>query len=630
MLCCGFHSHSVLCVFVPGDPVQEDERNSSEVSTTHHPGRDLVGLSQTSFTRTAPVSQEVVTRKEGVRGRLDEDLEQSHGPQSVSGPSSQDQELLHPTSPLQGLTEAGRADRKALPLPEEGPNNGAETSGAAHLTDSPVSSTEGTRPYFHTQHTFTTDSSNTATGATNSGEELGQAQMVSTDATASNSETPDAETRTFTVGHTRKHADTHANTAAHPTGSSFTVPRLTSPHSELSSQAAWDGGTILITYGGAASEEKQTHSWRNQQSPDLTSTVTSDPLKSTEPQQRHTISAHTDSVASASASSTQGPSRTQSSAAHITELHTAHSSSHPNISQPDSFEAATSDAVSRPTTFQSSDPFDSTMKIHTPTASSRSRTNSPQSTEMLAHPPYTSASLVPTAMQRNSMNASMTADAAAPSPDIITDDDTTSGLTSLHSTLVTTAQTLVPAHTHIQDNQSTNSQPLTPLLSASSMQTPTPSYVLHPHASSHLTDSPLAVSPSVTESHTITTPLQPSDKHATKSASLLTQTVFSLPDAHNPPHNYVTTHISLPSLTTAEPDPAGSRATDKDESWQRLPSNAATRPPTPPSWLTPHPNQQSHLTSAHSWSSRTSQAPRFYIVPDLPAAVKGTVCVSSI
>ncbi|KAK1886470.1 Interphotoreceptor matrix proteoglycan 2 [Dissostichus eleginoides] len=143
--------------------VQENGRNSSEDNTSPH--SDLLSWSEsgTSFTSTAPIGQDVSSGTEGGRGRIYEGLEQSYGPQSASSPSSQDQGLLRPTSPLQGLTVAGRGDRETLPLPEEEPNNGADTSGAAHLADGKMSARERTHPYFeqalstdtlfHTSHT---------------------------------------------------------------------------------------------------------------------------------------------------------------------------------------------------------------------------------------------------------------------------------------------------------------------------------------------------------------------------------------------------------------------------------------------------------------------------------------------
>ncbi|AWP05305.1 putative flocculation protein FLO11-like [Scophthalmus maximus] len=120
--------------------VQEDERNSSE---DHTGPQSQTGTSSTS---TAPLSHKSVRGTQGgVRGRLHEGPERSRRLRSELGPSSGDKGLPHPTSPLQGLGVAGRG---TLPLPEEGPHNGADTSGPARRTDGRVSATH---PYF--QHT---------------------------------------------------------------------------------------------------------------------------------------------------------------------------------------------------------------------------------------------------------------------------------------------------------------------------------------------------------------------------------------------------------------------------------------------------------------------------------------------
>lgn len=666
-------------VFVPGDPVQEDERNSSEDHTSHHPDRDLISWSQTgtSFTRTAPVSQEEVTGKEGGRGRLYESLEWSHGPQSVSGLSSEDQGPTHPTTPLQGLTLAGRADRETLPLPEEGPNNRADTSGTVHLTDSPISAREGTHPYFHTRHTLSTDTSNTSNMETNSSNELTQTQLALTDATASNS-------NTMLI---HKYKDTpmyrHATTQAQPTVSSFSIPPLTSSLPELSSWTTWESGTLLITYGGAVSEEKQPHSWRSTDafSSDLTSAVTSDPVKShTKPPQDDSSSAHTETEADASMSSSQGHSRAQSSTTHITEFHTTVStvtaaSFHPNTSHTDSFESTTSDIASQTAAFQSSDKFDSTMQLHTLTSSTQSQTNSLQSTESFSHSPYTSTPFTETSKetqtatqstQRNFVNAYGPTNAISSSPDVTTVNDETSRFTSLSSTsraamtlgdvYHTTADTttaagpyrLRPTHTLVHENPSTNSQtPLLPFPSSTSIHSSTASYTLQTHTtfsdSSHTTHTPPPLTSSTTVSaahtHLIDHKTMP-EPFTTKSASMHTphtQNHLPLPSSttHKQPHNDITTtHISLLSLTTAKSDSEENREKDKEkgnESWQRFPSSTTTHitttGPPPLSWSTPHPSHltftSSDLTSTPSWSSTTSQPPKYYIVPDQPAAIKG-------
>ncbi|KAM9363741.1 uncharacterized protein ABDE67_019436 [Symphorus nematophorus] len=286
-----------------GDKFQEDERNSSEDHTSSHSDRDLVHRSQTgtSFTSTAPVGQEVVSGTEGARGHLYEGLEEEErsSVESVSSPSSsQDRALLlHPTSPLQGLTVAGRTDRETLPLPEEELNNRAETSGAAHLTDAPMDARERTHPYFH--HTL---SASTETNSTN---------KLASSSTGMHS---------YTVTQTPE--------LSHPTVSSSSIPPLTSSPPEIPS---WESATSLSPGGGAVSgtpEERRLHSWRSQRSTDrlnsdLTSTITSDPL--TSPQQGDSSSTQADTEPTASLSSSQGP---HSSTAHnITRLDTTSSTS---------------------------------------------------------------------------------------------------------------------------------------------------------------------------------------------------------------------------------------------------------------------------------------------------------------
>lgn len=624
-------------VFVPGDPVQEDERNSSEDRTTHHAGRDLISQTGTSFTRTAPLSREVVRRKEGGRGRLYEGLEWSHGPQSVSGPSSQDQGPPHPTTPLQGLAVAGRADRETLPLPEEGPNNGADTSGTVHITDSPISAREGTHPYFHTGHTLSTDTSNTVNMETNSSDELTQTQMAMTDATGSNSNTMLAsDIHKYTVMHTYKHATTQAQ----PAESRVRISTLTSSLSEVPSRTTRESGTILITYGGTVSEEEQPHSRisTGTLNSDLTSAVTSDPFKShTEPPQDDSSSAHTETEASASTSSSQGLSRPQSSATHITELHTAVSTVtaaalHPNTSRTNSFESTTSDVASQTAALELSDAFDSTLNLHTPTSSTQSQTDSLQSTESLTHSPYTSNAFTETSRMLG-------------------------GVFHTSADTATTAEShrLHPTHTLVHEKPSTNSQtPLPPLPSSTSIHSSTPSYTLQTHTAfsddSHTTHTPLPLTPSTTVSATHTllmdhktmpVPLQTSTSKSTPSHTL---NHLPLPSSatHKQTHNYITTpHVSLLSLTTAKSEPDKNREVEVekgDESLHWFPSSTTTHTPTagpsPPSWASPHPSQENHLTltspdstSTPSWSSSTSQPPKFYIVPDQPVAVKGNACV---
>ncbi|XP_040891094.1 flocculation protein FLO11 [Toxotes jaculatrix] len=664
--------------------VQEDERNSSEDHTSPHTDRDLIRWSQTgtSFTSTVPVSQEAVRGTEGVRGRLHEGLEWSRRLQSVSGSSSQDQGLLHPTSLLQGLTVAGRADRETLPFPEEGLNNGADTSGAVHLTDGPISARERTHPYF--QHTHHTDTSNTANTETNSVSELPQTKMALTDATARSYNTfLGTETYKYAISHTSKHVDRHASTQAHPTVSSSSILLVTSSTPELPFLTTWESGTVLIPHGGAVSgtpEEKHPHSWRSQRSTDrlnsdLTSAITSDPLKSpTQPPQDDSSRARADTEPTEPSTSSQASTKThQSSTAHITELDTAVStvaaaSFHPNISRSDSFESAASDVSSQTAAFASSDKFDNRGKLHTPTSSPESQTNSPQSTESLTHSTYTSSTFTQMeSTQRNFINTFVTTNTAPSSPVITEAEGRTSSFTASSSTpraaltlgdvvkdsaaIGTTSETytLHPTYTLLHENSPTNSHsPVPPLPFGTSLHQSTTSQ-MHTAASdsSHTTHTPTSLT-SVTESTKLTafadhkTVPTSSQSSIVKSISSHTPLLSStkVPAMHKQSHNYITTtHTSLLSLTTPKshygPGHRGVEVETEDEFWQRFPSSTTTHtptagpPPQPPPRTTPYPSQESHVTltpsaftSAPTWSSTASQTPKFYIVPDQPAAVR--------
>ncbi|KAK5865819.1 hypothetical protein PBY51_020059 [Eleginops maclovinus] len=285
--------------------VQENGRNSSEDNTSPH--SDLLSLSEsgTNFTSTSPIGQDVLSRTEGGKGRLHQGLERSYVPQSMSSPSSQDQGLLRPTSPLQGLTVAGRADRETLPLPEEEPNNEADTSGAAHLADGKMSARELTHPYF--QQALSTDTLFHAshTPERKSSYELPRTQMALTHATDGNSDN---------FHGTDEHEYTAIFKLSTPTQHhvSSSGPSFTSSPPEIPSRTTQEIGTILIPHGGAvsgASVQKLSRSWRSHRSTDrlnsdLTSTVTSDPLtSSTNFQQDDSSSTHTHTDPTASTTS---------------------------------------------------------------------------------------------------------------------------------------------------------------------------------------------------------------------------------------------------------------------------------------------------------------------------------------
>ena len=602
-------------VFVPGHPVQEDERNSSEGHTSPRSDRDLVRRTQTgtSFTSTAPVDQEVVRGTKGGKGRLFEGLEEwSSGPQSESSPSSQDRGLLHPTSPLQGLAVAGRADRETLPLPEEEPNNRADTSGAAHLADG------RTHPYFqHSTHTLfhTSQSANTET---NSGNELLQTQMA-----------PKHATDKYTV----------TQTSDISVASTSSVPALTSSPPEPQSWTPWESGTILGPRGGAASGSAgENHSWRSQRSTDglnsdPTSPATSDPSSAdTEP-----------TSSSSSSSSSERSSRTHSYAAVGTSEATLF---HPNTSRTDSFASSVSEVTSQTSAFASSDKAENTETLHTVNSSTESRT------ESTTHSPTPSmSSLVTHTSSEAATQSTNTTNTLPFSSDVTTADNrelTASSSTprvqdsaTTGSTADTKTYTLRPT----QDLSPTN--PPTPLprtSSGASTHSPTSSYTPRTHTTSsgvsNFVYSSSALPSTSTESAALTTvthqktssrtsTIKPSSTPHTEENRLSAPTSAKVPATQTQSHDYITTtHASLLSLTTAKSDDGHGDVAKEDE----LPSSTTTHTPTagPPPSTTPRLSQEKHaaltptvLTIGPTWSPKTSQMPKFYIVPDQPAAIRG-------
>lgn len=646
-------------VFVPGRAVQEDERNSSEDPTNPH--SDLLRRTQTgtSFTSGAPVGQDVVRGTDGGRGRLFEGLEGSPGPRSASSPSSPDQGPLRPTSTLQGLTVAGRADRETLPLPEEEPNNGADTSGAAHLGDGKISTRERARPYFQpTDSLFHT--ANTANTEKESDNEGPQTRIAATHATAISS---NSSFGTSTATQTSKLS---TNTQ---TRSSARVPPL---KSSSPSGTNWESDTVPIPRVGAVSEAsrgERPHSRRSQRSTDglnsdLSSAVTSDPLGSpTEPQQGDS---HTRIEPTApSPSSSQASSGTQSSAARIAEPGTTvgaaeAASFRPNASGADSSESTGSEVTGQTAAFEFSDELEIR---HTFTSSTPSHTNASRSTEggESSPPPDT-----PSTFTRAGEDETHAANATSSSRGLaevhngtlsFTDSSSSSApLTSgdvvqTSATTTTGTHTPRPTRTLLNNSSPTNSStPVPPLSASTAARSSTPSHTLQTHTASpsrsRLTRPPLSFPSSTTESAAHTPPLigheptaAPSQtSQATSSRTPGTQNQppltppTNVPVTLTQPGNDITTEPTPPlSLTTAISDDGrgggeGEDGEREDESRQRLPSGTTTRTRTAgaPSWTTSHPSQETSFTPS-VLSSTTSQTPTFYIMPDQPSVIRGNV-----
>ncbi|XP_029013361.1 mucin-5AC isoform X2 [Betta splendens] len=572
----------------PGAPpcswTTEDQRNSSEGSTTHRPGRGLVSWSptETVFTRTAPVSQDVVSGIEGVRGRLYEGWGRSRGPRPVSGLSWEGQGSLQPTTPLRGLALAERTDGETLPLPEEATNNGADTSGSARPTDSPVSAREATSSSVHTHHTLSTDTSDTWSAETKSGTELAQTQVASTAAAASNSDAALAPGK-----QRHAHAAATASSSSLPALSSSPPPPPPSPPPPPP-PTTWGGAALLITHGGAVGEGTRPHSWTgantNTFSSDLTSAVTSDPVTSdpvtshSDPLQHDSGSARAGAAAAASASP-------WTSSAHAAAGPTATAASlHPNTNGADSSESATSGAVSQTVAAESSDRPGDAPEFRTPTSSTQSGANL-RSTASFTRSSFTETSTdTHTTTQRHVIYTLRPA--ASSPPGVATVTDETSGSAASSSALgpgASTAADLQSSSTSVPSStsMSTDSHPL----HTHSASTPS---VPPPHTHTHYETRPVPAEPSTaqhTSSHAPHRPQSPSSTHE--------------------PHNF-SAAARVPPLahTTKKPEEGG-------DVWRRLPSNTTTHSPTagPP-------------TSNPLLSSTSSQPPKYYIVPDQPAAIK--------
>uniref|UniRef100_A0A1A7WTG0 EGF-like domain-containing protein n=1 Tax=Iconisemion striatum TaxID=60296 RepID=A0A1A7WTG0_9TELE len=261
--------------------VQENERNSSEVLSTQEPN----GWSPTGTTvrNTATVAEEVVRGTEEGRGRLYEDLVRS------SNASTRDSGALPSTSRQLGLSVAGGADRETLPLPEEKPNNGADTSGAVHLTDDPTSAR--TLPYF--QHAVSTDVKSQTQNPT----------LIPTEVFWTNTKVP-------LIG-AGFHKSTSPQTSTHSDhrGSSSSALLTISP----SETPAVERTTILFPHGGAKPQDELAVPWtRHENALRPNSDLTSDPLKPSATLPQHDSSSSNTDNQPTSSSSSHDPSRTHS------------------------------------------------------------------------------------------------------------------------------------------------------------------------------------------------------------------------------------------------------------------------------------------------------------------------------
>ncbi|KAM4583918.1 uncharacterized protein PAE49_003705 [Odontesthes bonariensis] len=596
--------------------VQEDERSSSGLRSTHQPAQDPGGRPQTgtTFANAATAAQEVPRSTD----HPDQGPVSAFGPQSVSSVSSQDELWLHPTSPQQGLPDAGRADRETLPLPEEKPNNGAETSGAARLTDEPM--TARTRPHF--QHAFSADTESQTVNPADSTPP--HTEMSRTDATVSRS----VAWLGTEPGDVRRSEATQTDRSA----SNASVLLTSAPPEMLTRES----DAVLIPHGGAIiqTEDEQPFSGRSQRNADglLTSAATSDPLKSsTKPPQHDSSNSNADTkpTPSSSSSLSQGPSSTHTPTTHISEPDTAAGTAHLHTNQSDSFIFHAS------AEFKPSDEITNVLRTLSP--STPSQTNSPKSTESLAR----SSLFMQTATKstQTSENASVTANTMSSLPasaftEGFAGSFSTPGPSQTTKVPNSTRKTYTPPliHTLLNGSLKTDSASVLSLSSSTTTDSSLPSTVVQTQTA--FPDDPLTtLASSVTESpaHTSFVDHKGPSESSQPSRSpqtlhhLLLPTSTNIPPTYKEPHSFAT--AAYPSLLSTIKLNYGHVKVEKgDKFWTWSPGSTTKRVPTDGPSPTLNPSQQSFLaltTSLTSTPIRSStNSPVFYIVPNQPAAIR--------
>lgn len=620
-------------LFLPVRPVQEDERNSSEVRSTHHPDQDPTGWSQTATTFRSPATVTPGELKSTAEGRG-----------LVRTTSSQDKGLLHPTSSQQGHPVAGRADGETHLLPEEKPNNGADTSGATHHVDNTV--TARTHPYFqYGVGTDTKSKTENPTDLISPKTEMSWTQTAVGRSVALTGTDIHKSPSTQTSQHTDKYVKTQTDLRV----STSTVILLTSsPHDTLS----WGSRTIKTVHDSGVSgtpEDKHPLSQRSERSTDfdVTSTATLDPLKlPTEPPPHDSSIANTDAEptlsSSSSSSSSQNSSRAHSPTTHITELDTAvgtaeAASAHPNTSQDDSFVTA------QTAVFELSEVGDTNM-LHTLKPSIESKT------DFLTQPPHRSSPFpqtnneeTQTATERTKgrgTNSYQTNTVSSLSDVTKADQKTFTNYFSTPSVLQTTevqhstaadvsieTYTSPITHTLLHGNPPTDSATASAPSSSTTTDSSTPLYTLQAHTTfpdDIQTSLTFSATPTTSVNHETTpVPSQPASLAHTRHGLLL-PTSTNIPPTYKQSHNFITSTFTSehPTLTS---DHREVKAEGGGDFWQR----SSTAQPSP----TLHPSRQNSLAptpsaapSTPSWSSTTN--PVFYIVPNQPAAIRGSLHVA--
>lgn len=619
---------AAVFMFVPGYPVQEDERNSTEERAT--PQSDLDPPPQTG-TSSSPIGPDVMTGTDEGRGRLHEGQETgASSPRSPSSSTSQFQGLLRSTSHPRRRTVAGNADREALLFPEETTNNRADASGAAHLTDGPVSASWRTRPYF--PNTFSSGTFHTSQSTNTESYKFPQTQMpVKASAASSSSSTASRDGARITASRT---SELFTISGDYPPVSGSIIPSLTSSLPDSPSWITWKAETTLNPRDASlAPGEKEPSSWSSQRSTDrlhsdLTSATTSGSLKTpTAPQKGNPDSGPTTSTFW---SGVRNPGESYSAPTHLTLLPTAVEalSFQPTGSHNDSA-AAVTPAVATPASAS-----ESSGQSEAFTFPPRGRTSSPQSAALATRSmlPYVTSPFTQTSKgtsptptpRRDSESVSLLPDwifAAASSPPRAASalEDVAWNTAATGSHAGSEAQTQGLTFTRLHHPLPTVSPTPVPLFFSALSSAPSHKRPSHAHSPSTHKASTAAEASGHTVLSNQTTP-GPSAVNSTPSPSP------HQPATPNKSHDFSTaTRLTSPKTPASEHKDGEGK---EEKSWQWLPSSTPAGPAQKPgTTLHVHPEDQP-APSSGAPASATSQTPRFFIVPDQPAAIKGAQSIS--
>lgn len=619
-------------MFVPGDPVQEDEWNSTEGRTSARPDLDPQAQTGTILTSLSPIGPEVAAGTDGGRGGLHEGQEEKWAswPRAGSSSTSQLRGPLRPTSHPQRRTTAGETDREALLLPEETTNNRADTSGAAHLTDGPVSASQRTRPYF--QNTFSSGPFHTSQSTnTESYKFPGTHEPLKPSPSGSSSTRAGPGVPRVTAGRTT----ISTRSRDYPSPSSSVIPSLTSSLPDLPSGITWKGETTLNPHDVTlAPGQKQPNSWRSQRSTDrhnadLASATTSEPLQTPTPQQAGAPGSGP--TASTLAPGVQNLGVISSSPSHPTDLPAAVEavSSHPNPGDNDSVPSATSNVTTR------TSKSEGVQLFHPVTSPSPIWTSTLQSAELATRAllsyltsPFTHTEDKTPTTPRNSASVSLVSDWILPASSTPKTAVTLEDVAQNAAATRDGASSQGPTFTLLHHQLPTTATPVPHLSSTHSSAPPhTPRTHTAPR-STHMATAPEPSGHSVHLDHE-TTPVAPSTDKST--ASHTPHTLTHTPHTHvaganalatdNRSHKFSTaTHLSTATTPVSE----HTHGEDKEEeSWPQPPSSAPAGPSQKPG-TTQHAHAGRHTaTSSDGPTSTASQTPKFFIVPDQPAAIKG-------